>query len=124
TSEWDTTFHPRTRVACNVLTVPAVLIEYKEMFSHISLGAVMTLHRVTSFVAVLALAGSAPAAAQRVAPASSSSINIPFERYTLPNGLTVILSVSKTIPQASVDVWYHVGSKNEVKGRTGFAHLF
>src|ERR1044072_2412816 len=62
-----------------------------------------------------------PAAAK---PAPSTAISIPFERFTLPNGLNVILSVSKTIPQAAVDVWYHVGSKNEVVGRTGFAHMF
>ena len=54
----------------------------------------------------------------------SSSINIPFETYTLPNGLTVITSVDRTSPTVAVNMWYHVGSKNEAKGRTGFAHLF
>ena len=43
---------------------------------------------------------------------------------TLPNGLEVILSPDHTVPQVAVDVWYHVGSKNEVPGRTGFAHMF
>jgi zinc protease len=66
-----------------------------------------------------ALAFPALAQAQR-----RDAINIPFERYTLPNGLNVILSVDRTIPQVAVDVWYHVGSKNEVPGRTGFAHMF
>ena len=47
-----------------------------------------------------------------------------FERYTLANGLTVILSEDHSTPTVAVDVWYHVGSKNEVVGRTGFAHLF
>ena len=56
--------------------------------------------------------------------AGASPINIPFEHFTLPNGLSVILSVDRSIPQAAVDVWYHVGSKNETPGRTGFAHLF
>lgn len=46
------------------------------------------------------------------------------EKYELPNGLDVILHVDKTIPNVTVNVWYHVGSKNEEKGRTGFAHLF
>jgi zinc protease len=55
---------------------------------------------------------------------ASSSIKIPFETYKLPNGLTVIMSVDKTTPTVAVDVWYHVGSKNETAGRTGFAHLF
>ena len=44
--------------------------------------------------------------------------------YVLPNGLTVILSQDKTAPTVAVDVVCHVGSKNEVEGRTGFAHLF
>jgi zinc protease len=49
---------------------------------------------------------------------------LPVERYTLPNGLTVILSPDHSAHVAAVDVWYHVGSKNELPGRTGFAHLF
>src|SRR5688500_9567285 len=49
---------------------------------------------------------------------------IPVERYTLPNGLTVLLSPDRSAPIVAVDVWYHVGSKNEKPGRTGFAHLF
>jgi zinc protease len=53
-----------------------------------------------------------------------ATINIPFERYTLPNGLTVILSPDRATPTLAVNVWYHVGSKNETPGRTGFAHLF
>ena len=55
---------------------------------------------------------------------SANSISIPFETYKLPNGLTVILSVDRAIPTVAVNVWYHVGSKNEMAGRTGFAHLF
>ena len=68
------------------------------------------------------LAGAAPA--QRPASTSNDAIRIPFERYTLPNGLTVILSADHTTPTVAVDIWYHVGSKNEVPGRTGFAHMF
>ena len=56
--------------------------------------------------------------------APSDSIKIPFETYKLPNGLTVILSQDKTTPTVAVNVWYYVGSKNEMPGRTGFAHLF
>ncbi|HEY4129935.1 MAG TPA: pitrilysin family protein [Gemmatimonadaceae bacterium] len=58
------------------------------------------------------------------ASASSSSISIPFEKYTLSNGLTVVLSQDHTTPTVAVEVLYHVGSKNEVLGRTGFAHMF
>ena len=49
---------------------------------------------------------------------------MPVERYTLPNGLTVLLSRDTTVRVVTVDVWYHVGSKNERPGHTGFAHLF
>src|SRR5437879_1397221 len=47
-----------------------------------------------------------------------------YEQYTLPNGLTVILSEDHSTPVAHLQLWYHVGSKNEKPGRTGFAHLF
>jgi len=49
---------------------------------------------------------------------------IPFEKYQLGNGLTVILSEDHRAPVVGVDVWYHVGAVNERKGRSGFAHLF
>ena len=75
-------------------------------------------------LAVLAAVPPAQAPRPAAAPASSDRINIPFETYTLPNGLTVILSVDHTTPTVAVNVWYHVGSKNEMPGRTGFAHLF
>jgi zinc protease len=47
-----------------------------------------------------------------------------FEKYTLSNGLQVILHEDHTTPIVAVNVWYHVGSKDERPGRTGFAHLF
>jgi zinc protease len=49
---------------------------------------------------------------------------IPFEKYELPNGLDVILAEDHSIPFVQVNIWYDVGSKDEVTGRTGFAHLF
>lgn len=49
---------------------------------------------------------------------------LPFENYTLPNGLEVILSQNTALPMVSVNLWYHVGPVNEEPGRTGFAHLF
>jgi zinc protease len=51
-------------------------------------------------------------------------MNIPFARRTLPNGLDVLVHEDRACPIVAVNVWYHVGSKNEVPGRTGFAHLF
>ncbi len=53
-----------------------------------------------------------------------STPDLPFERHTLPNGLRVILHQDRTLPLVAANLWYHVGSKNERPGRTGFAHLF
>jgi zinc protease len=78
---------------------------------------VQTLGPRIALLACVALVSTA--AAQR-----QDAIKIPFERYTLPNGLTVILSQDRATPTVAVNVWYHVGSKNEAPGRTGFAHLF
>ncbi|GAC1650937.1 MAG: hypothetical protein NVS4B3_10550 [Gemmatimonadaceae bacterium] len=49
---------------------------------------------------------------------------IPVEKYTLPNGLEVLLHENHAVPLVAVDTWYHVGSADERPGRTGFAHLF
>jgi zinc protease len=59
------------------------------------------------------------------APAASAPLpQVPFEKYTLPNGLEVILVENRTLPIVAVNLWYHVGSANETAGLTGFAHLF
>lgn len=55
---------------------------------------------------------------------NETTLSIPYERYTLANGLTVILNEDKSDPITSQVILYHVGSNREVKGRTGFAHLF
>lgn len=54
----------------------------------------------------------------------SSVPKIEFEKYTLPNGLQVILHVDRKLPIVHVNQWFHVGSANERMGRSGFAHLF
>jgi zinc protease len=64
------------------------------------------------------LAGQSPAATQSAIP------KVEFEKFTLPNGLQVILHVDRKLPIVHVNEWFHVGSKNEAIGRTGFAHLF
>jgi zinc protease len=51
-------------------------------------------------------------------------LNIPFTQHTLDNGLRVILHEDHRLPMVAVNLWYHVGSKDEHPGRTGFAHLF
>jgi zinc protease len=78
-------------------------------------------------VAVLALILVAvPLAAQSPAPAAPPAIplQVPFRQFQLLNGLNVILHQDRTVPVVAVNVWYHVGSANEKRGRTGFAHLF
>ena len=56
--------------------------------------------------------------------ASAEELSISFERYELDNGLEVVLSEDHSTPLVHVEVWYHVGSKDEPQGRSGFAHLF
>ncbi|MDP6931678.1 MAG: pitrilysin family protein [Myxococcota bacterium] len=55
---------------------------------------------------------------------TATTVTIPYEKYTLENGLEVILAEDHSIPSVQVNLWYRVGSKDEVEGRTGFAHLF
>jgi len=56
--------------------------------------------------------------------ATETEIDIPYEKFVLENGLTLIVHEDHKAPIVAVNVWYHVGSKNEKPGRTGFAHLF
>ncbi|MCE5228915.1 insulinase family protein [bacterium] len=55
---------------------------------------------------------------------AAAPIDIPYKKFVLDNGLTVIVSEDHKAPIVAVNVWYHVGSKNEKPGKTGFAHLF
>ena len=60
-----------------------------------------------------------------IAPAAATdAIDLPFTRFTLPNGLTVVVSEDHKAPVVAVSVWYRVGSADEPNGGTGFAHLF
>jgi zinc protease len=68
-------------------------------------------------------AASRPQSA-RPAPPRNTALTVRFTDFTLPNGLHVILHEDHTVPLATVNVWYHVGSAREKPGRTGFAHLF
>ena len=71
---------------------------------------------------VMALAGVLGTTASLAA--DKPVVDIPFERFTLDNGLTVIVHEDRKAPIVAVNVWYHVGSKDEKPGKTGFAHLF
>ncbi len=78
----------------------------------------------TSLAVLLALAPFAAAQEPSPANARAEEVELPFEMFVLDNGLTVIVHEDRKAPIVAVNVWYHVGSKNEKPGRTGFAHLF
>jgi len=75
----------------------------------------------TSSVDVSAVEASAPV--QRQA-SIAAQVDIPYQKFVLGNGLTLIVHEDHKAPIVAVNVWYHVGSKNEKPGKTGFAHLF
>ena len=85
-----------------------------------------------TWMALIAAAGLgesvATAAPKRamVKPAVTTlpDVTIPYTRFVLPNGLTLIVNEDHKAPIVAFNVWYHVGSKDERPGRTGFAHLF
>ena len=76
--------------------------------------------------AALGIAFASPASAQEAADMHSSqpAVKIPFEHFSLDNGLNVFLLRDNALPIVSVNLWFNVGSKDERAGRTGFAHLF
>jgi predicted Zn-dependent peptidase len=75
---------------------------------------------------LLVAAAARTAATQEPSPAESNApaVRIEYVTDSLPNGLRVLYHVDHSTPVAAVDIWYDVGSKHEVLGRTGFAHLF
>jgi zinc protease len=78
---------------------------------------------IRGFAAALALFSlSAVAAPPKTAPLPA--VEIPYEKFVLDNGLTLIVHEDHKAPVVAVNIWYHVGSKDERPGRTGFAHLF
>ncbi len=80
----------------------------------------MSLRHLAVALGVAGCLATAPLAAQQ----QRKPITVPYQMFTLANGLTVILHEDHSVPLVSVNVWYHVGSANEKPGRTGFAHLF
>ena len=78
-------------------------------------------------VLALAMAGGSLLPTAQAAPAADpgpAKVDIAYEQFTLPNGLRVIVHTDRKAPIVAVNLWYHVGSKDEPQGRSGFAHLF
>ncbi|WP_068074836.1 M16 family metallopeptidase [Novosphingobium lentum] len=92
------------------------------------------IHAVSiAVLAAVSLSAASPASAKASASAATrpapladlvKAVDIPFETFTLPNGLTTIVHTDRKAPIVGVTVYYRVGSKNEPKGKTGFAHLY
>ena len=80
----------------------------------------MNFKRTFAFLFVIVLIMTSMVSAQK----SEKLLPINYKEITLKNGLRVIMHVDKSTPIVAVNLWYHVGSKNEVEGKTGFAHLF
>ena len=80
----------------------------------------MSIRHVLIAIGVAACLATAPVGARQAA----GKITVPYQTFTLPNGLNVILHEDHSVPVVSVNVWYWAGSANEKPGRTGFAHLF
>ncbi|MFY9224324.1 MAG: pitrilysin family protein [Blastocatellia bacterium] len=74
------------------------------------------------FTSVKASSGDNPSSPTTVA--ADTDLDIPYQKFVLKNGLTLLVHEDRKAPIVAVNVWYHVGSKNEKIGKTGFAHLF
>jgi zinc protease len=73
----------------------------------------------------LAANATAAKAAKTASPAfDRKAYSIAYKKFVLPNGLTLLVHEDHAVPVVGVNVWYHVGSRNEKRGKTGFAHLF
>ncbi|KPF79746.1 peptidase M16 [alpha proteobacterium AAP81b] len=86
-------------------------------------GVPMRLSIVAALLLTTALAGPVAAAPAPVADLVRQ-VDIPYDSFTLANGLKVVVHTDRKAPIVAVSVWYHIGSKDEPGGKTGFAHLF
>jgi zinc protease len=90
----------------------------------VALGTLGALPVSSAFAAPVAPVAPIKAAPGAVAAPPAPVVTIPFEKFKLGNGLTVILHSDRSLPLVAVNVWYHVGPANEPAHRSGFAHLF
>ncbi|MBO9581491.1 MAG: insulinase family protein [Sphingobium sp.] len=102
------------------------------IFGRFALGSALAVLALTSAAPQGAFAKTAAAAQKPAVPAIKpapladlvKAVDIPYEQFTLSNGLRVLVHTDRKAPVVGVTVYYRVGSKNEPKGKTGFAHLF
>ncbi len=82
---------------------------------------------VPFFVALFLIAAQTPIFAQQMKASNKfdrSRYAVKYEKFVLDNGLTLLVHEDHSVPVVGVNMWYHVGSRNEKRGKTGFAHLF
>ena len=104
-------------------------LKRRTLVKHIHCNLETTKPIALSLVAMIAMVGvtlslSGCASGGARGPAETPEVALVFEKYTLDNGLEVILHKDDRLPIVAVNLWYHVGPVNEAAGRTGFAHLF
>jgi zinc protease len=81
--------------------------------------------RKLALLVLCALVAAGPLSAQTAKPKfDPKPFTIPHQKFVLDNGLTLIVHTDHSVPIVAVNTWYHVGSRNEKRGKTGFAHLF
>lgn len=76
------------------------------------------------FAIVIAFVSGVPISYAKSIVITPAPVDIAYEQFTLPNGLRVVVHTDRKAPIVAVNIWYHVGSKDEQPGKTGFAHLF
>ena len=98
---------------------------------HLTAVSLLALSLSACATAPMERMAAAPPATKAPANAGSASVaqlvdavSIPYDRFQLDNGLTVLVHTDRKAPVVGISVWYAVGSKHEPKGKTGFAHLF
>ena len=120
-----------TRRNSSVPEIPLKIFDFRRLtllLASTALVACATAPQIAAPIAPAPVAEEAALAAQpaRAAPVSElvRQVSIPYDSFTLDNGLKVLVHEDHKAPVVAVSVWFNVGSKDEPKGKTGFAHLF
>ena len=103
-----------TRLYGDALAGPKVLVPMRLILPAFLLAS----------VALAPLCAAPPPAKTAPLAAIAAQVKLPYQEFTLANGLRVVVSTDRKAPVVAVSIWYHAGSKDEPAGKTGFAHLF